>query len=69
MHGSYIANEENSISQVISVDAYKDSFYAVDENGIAYTWKVGGTPTKIDITQKIIKVDGTLLLRRRWKSI
>lgn len=57
-----IPTKENSLSSIIAVDAYKDKFYAIDENGNAYEWESGSAPTRVNSNIKYKDVNGELLL-------
>lgn len=57
------ARKEERLENIVEVDAYKNRFYAVDENGNVYVWGEGySEPTKIETDKLILKVEGNILL-------
>ena len=57
------ATKEETLSNIVKVNCYKNNFYAVDSNGVAYIWGEGyANPTKINTAVGIVNVSGNLLL-------
>lgn len=59
-----------NLSNIISVEAYGDNFYALEDTGSVYVWGKGyEIPTKIESEIKYVEISGKLLLRRKWTCI
>ena len=66
LNGDQVENEPQKvegIQDIINVDAFGNNFYGLDSNGVVYIWGEGYIePTIIETTEKIIDIDGKILL-------